>query len=185
MTFNVRNQLVTSSFVLSLFFFVIGTLFSAVSATDAADKASARDESELREELAYLHFQIGRGHDSVANAKNSALLTNQAAPTVNPGDELDSAGDLKFWAFEAYQRSTKEWDKSAKSFRPSDKNIRAQAALENGDIAWEAGKRALNDAIQFHRRAQEYFENVNNVERRTAVLSKLARNLQRLLDLKR
>jgi hypothetical protein len=56
---------------------------------------------------------------------------------------------------------------------------------ESADAAWEDSKRSLRQAIVIHRKALEYFQNMNDIEKKTAVLAKLARNLERLADLKR
>lgn len=141
---------------------------------------------DLREEIAYLHFQIARGHDTLGNIKkDGALSAISGEVSVNPGDQLDAAGDLKFWAFEEYQTAMKQWEKIAKSIGPAGQIDRAKAARDNAETAWDACKRVLNEAVEIHRRAQEYFEIGNNLERKMAVLSKLVRNLERLVDLKR
>lgn len=186
MVFNVVNYAVKSPFVL-LYVLLMTTLFPGTLRENfAAEKFVDGAELDLREEIASLHFQIGRGHDAVGSARKDAAFKERAPDAyVNPGDELDGAGDLKFWAFEEYQTAMKQWEKIAKSIEPGSEIISAQTAVANAAIAWDSCKRALDEAIDIHRRAQEYFESVNNLERKTAVLVKLARNLQRRLDLKR
>jgi len=163
------------------------TVFLGVLAESAAAEAFAFSEKmDLRVEIASIHFQIGRGHDALGSAKKDAAFTQRAPDSeVNPGDELDVAADLKFLAFEEYLTAMKQWTTIAKSMGPGRGMINNQTATVNADIAWESCKRALDEAIAFHRQAQEYFDSVNNFERKTAVLGKLARNLQRRLDLKR
>ena len=163
------------------------TLFSVTfKESFAAEKPGVRDELDLRQEIAYVHFQIARGNDALGNNKKDLALGAQASDTgLSAGDELEAAGDLKFQAFQEYQAAMKQWERIAKSVRPGGKMDRAKAAMDNADIAWDACKRALNEAVEIHRRAGEYFETGNNLERKTAVLGKLARNLERLLDLKR
>lgn len=183
---NVVNCAIKLPFVL-LLFLLMATLFSGtLRGNFAAEKFPGSEETDLREEIASLHLQIARGHDALGSArKDAAFRERDPDAYVNPGDELDAAGDLKFSAFEEYQTAMKQWEKIAKSIGLEGKIISARTAMGNADIAWDSCKRALDEAIEFHRRAQDYFESTNNLERKTAVLGKLARNLQRRLDLKR
>jgi len=57
--------------------------------------------------------------------------------------------------------------------------------MENADAAWEAARRTLREGIEIHKMAQEYYETANIVEKKTAVLGKMARNLERLIEMKR
>ena len=186
MVFDVLNSVRTSRVFLILLF-PITTLFpGTLRQSFAAETPELHDELDLREELAYVHFQIALGQDALGNIKKDlAFRANSGDPSMTPGDQLDAAGDLKFWAFEEYQTAMKQWEKIANGIRPGGATDRARGAKNNADIAWEACKNALNDAVEIHRRAQEYFESGDNLERKTAVLSKLARNLERLVDLKR
>jgi hypothetical protein len=186
MVFNLLNYVKKSQVFLILLLPMITLFPSTLRESFANEKPVLRDELDLREEIADVHFQIARGHDALGNVKKDAALgaISGEAP-VNPGDQLDAAGDLKFWAFEEYQNATKQWEKIAKSIPAGRQLIRAKAARDNAETAWDACKRALTEAVELHRRAQEYFETGNNLDRKTAVLSKLARNLERLVDLKR
>jgi len=186
MVFNLLNYVIKSQVFLILLLPMITLFPSMLRESFATEKAGLVDELDLREEIAYVHFQIARGHDTLGNIKrDGALSAISGESSVNPGDQLDAAGDLKFWAFEEYQTAMKQWEKIAKSIRPAGKIDRAKAARDNAEIAWDVCKRALNESVEIHRRAQEYFEIGNSLERKTAVLSKLVRNLERLVELKR
>jgi hypothetical protein len=79
----------------------------------------------------------------------------------------------------------KQWDKAAKGLGPTTDLDKLRLMRESADAAWEDSKRSLRQAIVIHRKALEYFQNMNDIEKKTAVLAKLARNLERLADLKR
>ena len=186
MVFDVLNSVIKSQVFLILLFPMITLFPGTLRQSFAAETPELHDELDLREEVADVHFQIARGQDALGNIKkDQAFRANSGDPSMTPGDQLDAAGDLKFWAFEEYQTAMKQWEKIAKSVRPAGATDRTKVAKTNADIAWDACKRALNEAVEIHRRAQESFEIGNNLERKTAVLSKLARNLERLVDLKR
>jgi len=182
---NVVNCIKKSQFVLLLF--LLSTRIPGMLPDSfAAETAAFSDQLDLRVEIAYLHFQIARGNDALGSARGDAAF-REGFPDAyaSPGDELDAAADLKFAAFEEYQTAMKQWQTIVKSIGSGKGIINPQSAMANADIAWDSCKRALDEAITLHRRAQEYFDSINNIERKTAVLGKLARNLQRRLDLKR
>lgn len=186
MVFDVLNSIRKSQVVLILLFPMITLFPGTLRQSVAVETPELHDELDLREEVADVHFQIAQGQDALGNIKkDQAFRANSGDPSMTPGDQLDAAGDLKFWAFEEYRTAMKQWEKIAQSVRPGGATDRAKVAMNNADIAWDACKRALNDAVEIHRQAQEYFEISNDLERKTAVLSKLARNLERLVDLKR
>ena len=152
----------------------------------AAENSGGRDEAELWDEIAYVRFQVARGHDLQGDTrKEGAFKPRGPYDPATPGDELDRAGDEKYWASEDYQTATKHWEKSAKGFRTAGELDKARNAMENADAAWEAAKRTLREGIEIHKMAQEYYETANNLEKKTAVLGKVARNLERLIDMKR
>jgi hypothetical protein len=143
------------------------------------------NEADLWAEIADIRFESAKGHDLQSNMRKDAAFRARAAyDPVTPGDELDIAGDEKYLASEDYQTATKHWDKAAKGFRTLVELDKARNAKENAAIAWEAAKRSLGEAIQVHRMAQEYYEATNNLEKKTVVLGKIARNLERLMEMK-
>ena len=143
------------------------------------------NEAELWGEIADIRFEAAKGHDLQSNIrKEAAFRARGAYDPVTPGDELDIAGDEKYLASEDYQIATKHWEKAAKGFRTLVEIDKARNSKENAIAAWEAAKRTLREAIQIHRMAQEYYEATNNLEKKTAVLGKMARNLERLMEMK-
>ena len=144
------------------------------------------DEAELWDEIADIRFQTAQGHDLQSSIrKDSAFRQRGTYETTSPGDELDLAGEEKYLASEDYQTATKHWEKAAKGFSKAFvESGKARNAKENAAAAWDAAKKSLRDAIQIHRMAQEYYETTRNLEKKTAVLGKIARNLERLIEMK-
>jgi hypothetical protein len=143
------------------------------------------EEADLWAEIADIRFEAAKGHDLQSNIrKETAFRARGSYDQVTPGDELETAGDEKYLASEDYQTATKHWEKAAKGFRTLVELDKARTAKENAATSWEAAKRALREAIQIHRMAQEYYEATNNLEKKTAVLGKVARNLERLMEMK-
>jgi|RhiMetdeSRZDD1v2_1073273.scaffolds.fasta_scaffold227525_2 hypothetical protein len=143
------------------------------------------NEAELWGEIAGIRIEAAKGHDLQSNIrKESAFRARGSYDPVTPGDELDMAGDEKYLASEDYQAATKHWEKAAKGFKALVELDKIRNAKENAVEAWEAAKRTLREAIQIHRMAHEYYEATNNLEKKTAVLGKIARNLERLMEMK-
>jgi tetratricopeptide (TPR) repeat protein len=152
----------------------------------AAEKSGIRDdETELWAEIASIRFQAAKGHDLQGDiSKEAAFRPRTSYDPVTPGDELDIAGDEKYFASEDYQAATKHWEKAARGFRAAGELDKAKSAKENAATAWEAARRTLREGIQIHKMAQEYYEAANNLEKKTAVLGKIARDLERLIEIK-
>jgi hypothetical protein len=143
------------------------------------------NEAELWGEIADIRIEAAKGHDLQSNIrKEAAFRARGSYDPSTPGDELDIAGDEKYLASEDYQTATKHWEKAAKGFKTLVELSKARNAQENALDTWEAAKRTLREAIQIHRMAQEYYEATNNLEKKTAVLGKIARNLERLMEMK-
>jgi hypothetical protein len=143
------------------------------------------NEAELWGEIADIRIEAAKGHDLQSNIrKEAAFRARVSYDPSTPGDELDIAGDEKYLASEDYQTATKHWEKAAKGFKTLVELGKAKNAQENALDTWEAAKRTLREAIQIHRMAQEYYEDTNNLEKKTAVLGKIARNLERLMEMK-
>ena len=167
--------------------FAAATLLpSSLSSGYAAEKLDAGKEAELWEEIANVRFQAAGGHDVQGETRKAGAFQARGleSPTT-PGDELDIAGDEKYWASEDYRTATKHWERAAKAFRASGEPDKAKSAMENADAAWEAARRTLREGVEIHKMAQEYYGSTNNLEKKTAVLAKIARNLERLMDMKR
>jgi tetratricopeptide (TPR) repeat protein len=143
------------------------------------------DEADLWAEIADIRLEAAKGHDLQSSIrKDTAFRARASYDPVTPGDELDIAGDEKYLASEDYQSATKHWEKAAKGFKTLAELDKARNAKENAAMAWEAARRTLREAIQIHRMAQEYYEATNNLEKKTVVLGKIARNLERLMEMK-
>jgi hypothetical protein len=142
------------------------------------------DEADLWAEIADIRFEAGKGHDLQSNIRKETAYRARGYDPVTPGDELDMAGDEKYLASEDYRTATKHWEKAATGFKTLVELDKARTAKENAATSWEAAKRTLREAIQIHRMAQEYYEATNNLEKKTVVLGKIARNLERLMEMK-
>jgi tetratricopeptide (TPR) repeat protein len=171
-----------SSIALAIFLFP-----STLCYTYGAEKLGmhGNDEADLWAEIADIRFEAAKGHDLQSNIrKDTALRVRASYDPVTPGDELDIAGDQKYLASEDYQTATKHWEKAAKGFKTLAELDKARYAKDNAAMAWEAARRTLREAIQIHRMAQDYYEATNNLEKKTVVLGKIARNLERLMEMK-
>ncbi|MGH7771266.1 MAG: hypothetical protein ACREQA_03435 [Candidatus Binatia bacterium] len=152
----------------------------------AAEQSGGQDEAELWDKVAYVRLQVATGYDLQGDSrKEGAFRARGRDDLLTSGDELDIAGDEKYLASEAYQLATKHWEKAAKGFRAVDELDKARDAMGNADAAWEAARRTLREGIEIHKMAQEYYQTVNNLEKKTAVLGKVARNLELLIQMKR
>ena len=156
------------------------------SSSNAAERVGVGQEAELWEEIANVRFQVAGGHDIQGETRKvGAFQARGLESPTTPGDEFDIAGDEKYYASEDYRTATKHWEKAAKAFKALGESDKARSAMENADSAWEASKRTLREGIEIHKMAQEYYATTNNLEKKTAVLGKIARNLERLMDMKR
>ncbi|HYY26087.1 MAG TPA: hypothetical protein VE689_11375 [Candidatus Udaeobacter sp.] len=145
----------------------------------SAEKVGSQDEAQLWDEIASVRFQAARGQDFLGNSTKEVALSG----SVMPGDELDSAGDKKYLAFEDYQMATTHWEKAAKGFRTAGDMSKARNAMENADAAWEAARASLRDGTEIYRIALQYY-GTTNLEKKSALLRKIARNLERLIEIK-
>ena len=161
-------------------------LASALAHGHAAEKSGVGDAAETWDEIAYFRWQAAHGHDLQGDARKTAAFTQKAPDdTATPGDKLDRAGDEKYLASQDYQTATKHWEKAANNFKSAGDLDKARKAMENADQASQVARRTLREGIEIHKAAQEYYEATNNLEKRTEVLGKIARNLERLTDVKR
>ena len=145
----------------------------------SAEKVGSQDEAQLWDEIANVHFQAARAQDFLGNSTKEVALSG----SVMSGDELDSAGDKKYLAFEDYQMATTHWEKAAKGFRTAGDMSKARNAMENADAAWEAARASLRDGTEIYRIALQYY-GITNLEKKSALLRKIARNLERLIEIK-
>ena len=152
----------------------------------AAETLQAGDEAKRWDEIANLRFQAARGHDFQGDVrKQGAFRPREPYDTLTTGDELDIAGDEKYLASEGYQAATKQWEKAAKSFRTAGDLINAKRTMDYADSSWEAARKSLREGIDIYKMAHRYYETANVLEKKPVVLGKVARNLERLIDMKR
>ena len=88
-------------------------------------------------------------------------------------------------ATEDYQAATKQWEKAAKIFRTAGDLINAKRTMDYADGAWEAARKSLREGVEIYKMAHRYYETANGFEKKPVVLGKVARNLERLIDMKR
>jgi hypothetical protein len=145
----------------------------------SAEKVGSQDEAQLWDEIATVRFQAARGRDFLGNSTKEVALSSSAMP----GDELDSAGDKKYLAFEDYQIAGTDWEKAAKGFRAAGDMSKARNAMENADAAWDAVRTSLRDGIEIYRIALQYYATAD-LEKKSVLLGKIARNLEHLVEIK-
>ena len=145
----------------------------------SAEKIGIQDEAQLWDEIANVHFQAARGYDFLGNSTKEVALSG----SVMSGDELDSAGDKKYLAFEDYQIAATDWEKAAKGFRAAGDMSKARNAMENADAAWDAVRASLRDGIEIYRIALQYYATAD-LEKKSVLLGKIARNLEHLVEIK-
>ena len=142
------------------------------------------DDAGVWAEIAYVRFQAAQGYDLQSdNRKQAAFGVRGPRDPAIPGDELDLAGDEKYLACEEYQRAAKHWEKAAQLYQSSVGSDKASGAKENAAAAWQAAKRTLLESTELYRMAEEYYEAANDLPKRTTVLGKIARNLERLMEI--
>jgi tetratricopeptide (TPR) repeat protein len=152
----------------------------------AAETLQAGDEAKRWEEIASLRYQAAREHDLQGDVrKEGAFRQREPYDTLTSGDELDFAGDEKYLASEDYQAATKQWQKAAKIFRTAGDLINAKRTMDYADGAWEAARKSLREGVEIYKMAHRYYETANGLEKKPVVLGKVARNLERLIDMKR
>ena len=163
--------------------FVAALLFFVLPHGYAAEGLSPGRQAEQWEEAAKLRLQAARGHEMQAARRREEMFTfTDILPT--PGDALDSAGDEKYSASEDYQRASKNWENAAKAFKTAGEPDKAKDALQNAAMAWEAARRTLGEGTELYKMAEERFEIINDLDKKTKVVKKSARNIERLMEMK-
>lgn len=133
-------------------------------------------------EIAYVRFQAAQGYEVQSEVrKQTAFRPKQPNEPATPASEFEIGGDEKTLACDEYQKAAKQWAKAAQGF--GIESNRAKTAKENAELAWQAAKRTVVDAIELYRRAEDYYDAHNNLLKKTAVLGKIATNLERLIEI--
>lgn len=149
------------------------------------EELSAQGSPEQWEEIALLRFQVAAALELQArNKKIEAIKLESTNSYEAAGDVLDGAGDDKFSASENYQKASKYWQKVAEAYKTAGEETKANEARDSADTTWEAAKRTLSEGAKLHKTAGELYEYDNNLEKKIGALKKVARNLERLLEMK-
>ena len=145
----------------------------------------AQESPERWEEIALIRLHIAADLDLRAeNRRTAAIRLSGTGYYEAGGDALDGAGDDKFSASENYQKSNKYWQKVAEAYKSAGEETRADKARASADTAWESAKRTLREGTKLYRSAVELYENDNSHDKKIETLKKVARNLERLLEMK-
>lgn len=146
---------------------------------------SGQQEAEKWEEIAEIRLKAAKAHELQAESKREQAFTARGtSSSFTVGDVLDGAGDEKFLASEEYQKASKQWEKAAKAYRTMDESDKAKIAAENAGVAWEAAKRTLREGAEFYKMAEAQFDNVRDLDKQVKTLKKLARNIEKLMEMK-
>ena len=123
------------------------------------------------EEIASIRFQAAIGHES--RAKQREKLRSET-----PGEALIGAGDEKVSASSNYKVANEHWIKAAEAYEGTGELDDEKKARYNADLAWEAAKRTLREAADFHMRAAKQYEDANNLGEKVKALEKVASDLE-------
>jgi tetratricopeptide (TPR) repeat protein len=155
------------------------------SASGAGEGLNSQQEAEKWEEIAIIRLEAARGHELQAESKREeAFRTSSLDGSGAAGDALDNAGDEKYLASDDYQKASRHWQKAAKAHRATGDPDKAKSAEKNANKTWEAAKRTLHEGADLYKMAEEQFENIRNLEKRIKALNKLARNIERLMEMR-
>ncbi len=140
------------------------------------EEPDASETSNQWEEIASLRFQAAFGHELRSEQK-------EALGTETPGEALDGAGDEKVLASGGYKIASEHWKKAAEGYELRGELDHKKKAEYNADLAWEAAKRTLREAVGFHMRAAKQYENTNTLGRKISALEKVASDLEGLMKM--
>ena len=140
------------------------------------EEAGTQETAKQWEEIASLRFQAAIGHESRAEQK-------EALGSETPGPALSGAGDEKVSDSGGYKTASKHWKKAAEAYRTTEDLDNEKKAQYNSDLAWEAAKRTLREAAEFHMRAAKVFEDANNLGEKIEAIKKVASDLEALMKM--
>jgi len=140
------------------------------------EEVGIQETAKQWEEIASLRFQAAIGHESRAEQK-------EALGSETPGPALSGAGDEKVSASGGYKTASKHWKKAAEAYRTTEDLDNEKKAQYNSDLAWEAAKRTLREAAEFHMRAAKVFEDANNLGEKIEAIKKVASDLEALMKM--
>ncbi len=140
------------------------------------EEPGAQETAKQWEEIASLRYQAAIGHESRAEQK-------EALGSETPGPTLSGAGDEKVSASGGYKTASEHWKKAAEAYELTGDFDHEKKAEYNADLAWEAAKRTLREAAEFHMRAAKIFEDTNNLGDKIKALEKVASALEGLMKM--
>jgi len=146
----------------------------------AAQGSISMQTAERWDDIATLRLEMARDHETQAGN----VFQGKPANSLDTGDLLDRAGDEKFLAAENYLMASQQWDKAARAYLAAGASTEARKARDNIEFTQASAKRSLSDGIVFHMKAKEQFELSKNLGKKTIALDKVARNLERLMEMK-
>ena len=141
-----------------------------------AEEPGAQETAKQWEEIASLRYQAAVGHESRSEQK-------EALGSETPGPALRGAGDEKVSASGSYKTASEHWKKAAEVYSATGDLDYEKKAEYNSDLAWEAAKRTLREAAEFHMRAAKVFEDENNLGEKVKALEKVASDLESLMKM--
>ncbi len=140
------------------------------------EEPGTQETAKQWEEIASLRYQAAIGHESRAEQK-------EALGSENLGEALKGAGDEKVSASGGYKTASEHWKKAAEAYGTTEDLDNEKKARYNSDLAWEAAKRTLREAAEFHMRAARVFEDANNLGEKIEALKKVASDLESLMKM--
>jgi hypothetical protein len=142
------------------------------------------DEARIWAEIAYVRFQAAQGYDLQSDIRRQAALKlGEPNNVTTPGNELELAGDEKSLACEEYQKAAQHWEQATQGFRSAVQLEKAKTTKESAAASWLAARQTVLEAIELYRTAEEFYETANDLPKKSAVLGKIATNLERLIDI--
>jgi len=159
---------------------LVAVVFFCVSRNSLADQAVSTVQSAERwAEIAKIRLQTARDYER--QAENAFRVNVNSFET---GDLLGYSGDERFLASSNYQMASRHWEKAATAYRFAGDSANAKIARDNVDRASEAAKRTLREGIDLYMQAIGQYEATNNLDKKITALEKVARNLERLMEMK-
>ncbi len=140
------------------------------------EEAGTQETAKQWEEIASLRYQAAIGHEARAEQK-------EALGSETPGPALSGAGDEKVSASGGYKTASGHWKKAATEYGATGDLDNEKKAQYNADLAWEAAKRTLHEAAEFHMRAAKVFEDANNLGEKIEAIKKVASDLEGLMKM--
>jgi len=157
--------------------FVLVLLSCMAAYSVAGPISNLHQRAEDWESVAKTRLQIAADHDLQANGSGANSFTDS-------GDFLEFYGDEKFLAYENYQMASQHWEKASRAYESAGNSIKAKQARDSIIQCLEAARRVLAEGIDLHMRAKDQYQAANNLSQKIQALEKVARNRERLIEMK-